>query len=168
MEILDAHETIETLGLPYLRELSTFGALSDEVIVDMLTNGLIRRFAKGEYIARLDQIASEFEVVLQGRFAFYKHSEDSDVLTRYFCAGEQLGFDLMIGLIPHNGIDVATEESLILDISSNQFYDLRLNFPADFGLLMINLARELAREIEMLENVIGTGTGWQGENSESL
>jgi hypothetical protein len=28
---------------------------------------------------------------------------------------------------------------------------------------MINLARELAREIEMLENVIGKGTGWQGE-----
>jgi hypothetical protein len=33
MEIIGAHETIETLGLPYLRELSTFGALSDEVIV---------------------------------------------------------------------------------------------------------------------------------------
>jgi CRP-like cAMP-binding protein len=163
MQILDATEVIEKLGLPYLRELSTFGALSDPVIVDLLTNGVIKRFAKGEYIARLDQIASEFQVVLRGRFAFYKHGEDCDVLTRYFCAGEQMDFDLMIGLIPHNGIDVATEESLTLNISSEQFHDLHLNFPADFGLLMINLARELAREIEMLENVIGKGTGWQGD-----
>ena len=163
MEILDAHETIDALGLPYLHELSTFGALSDEIIVDLMTNGVIRRYARGEYITRLNQIASEFQIVLQGRFAFYKHSEESDVLTRFFCAGEQMDFDLMIGLIPHNGIDVATEDSLILDISSEQFYGLRVNFPTDFGLLMINLARELAREISLLEDVIGKGTGWLGE-----
>ena len=163
MEIIDPVEAIENLGLTRLRELSTFGALSDEVIVDLLTNGVIRRYARGEYISRLDQVASEFEVVLQGRFAFYKHGEDSDVLTRYFCAGEQMGFDLMIGLISHNGIDVAVEESLLLDISSEQFYELHVSFPADFGLLMINLSRELAREIAMLEDVIGKGTGWLGE-----
>ena len=160
MEILDATEVIETLGLPYLRELSTFGALSDEVIADMLTNGVIKRFEKGEYIARLNQIASEFKVVLRGKFAFYKHGEDCDVLTRHFCQGEQMDFDLMIGLIPHNGIDVATEESMVLDIGSDQFYNLHVNFPNDFGLLMINLSRELAREIAMLEDVIGEGTGW--------
>jgi hypothetical protein len=28
---------------------------------------------------------------------------------------------------------------------------------------MINLSRELAREIAMLEDVIGKGTGWLGE-----
>ncbi len=48
MEVLDAGNTIETLGLPSLRELSTFGALSDEVIVDLLTNGVVKRYAKGE------------------------------------------------------------------------------------------------------------------------
>lgn len=163
MNVLDAAETIEKLGFPYLRELSTFGALSDEVIIDLLTNGVIKHYARGEYIARLDEVASEFQVVLQGKFAFYKHGEESDVLTRYFCAGDQVGFDLMIGLIPHNGIDVATEESLLLDISSEQFYDLHVNFPADFGLLMINLARELSREIALLEDVIGKGTGWLAE-----
>ncbi len=163
MEILNSGETIESLGLPYLKELSTFGALSDRVIVDLMTNGVIRRYARGEYITRLNQVASEFQVVLQGRFAFYKHGEESDVLTRFFCAGEQMDFDLMIGLIPHNGIDVATEESLILGISSDQFYGLHVKSPKDFGLLMINLSRELAREISMLEDVIGKGTGWMGE-----
>jgi signal-transduction protein with cAMP-binding, CBS, and nucleotidyltransferase domain len=154
MEVIDAAEVIETLGFPYLRELSTFGALSDEVIADMLTNGVIKRFEKGEYVVRINQIAAEFKVVLRGKFAFYKHGEDCDILT-----GEQMDFDLMIGLIPHNGIDVATEESMVLDIGSDQFYNLHVNFPADFGLLMINLSRELAREIAMLEDVIGEGAG---------
>lgn len=74
-----------------------------------------------------------------------------------------MGFDQMIGLFTQNGTDVVLEDSLVLDISNQQFSSLRIDFPADFGLLMINLARELAREIEILENVIGRGTGWREE-----
>ena len=69
----------------------------------------------------------------------------------------------MIGLSTHNGTDVILEDSLILDVSSDQFFKLHVDFPKDFGLLMINLSRELAREIELLENVIGRGTGWREE-----
>lgn len=160
MEVLDADEVIDNLGLAYFRELSTFGALSDEFIIDLLENGTIRQFNKGEYLARYGEAAADFQVVLQGRMAFYKHSEVCDVLTRYFNTGEQMGFDLMIGTISHNGIDVATENSKILDVNSDQFYELLVNFPAEFGLLMINLTRELSREIALLEDVIGDTTGW--------
>jgi hypothetical protein len=74
-----------------------------------------------------------------------------------------MGFDLMIGLIPHDGTDVAVEDCLVLDVGSDQFYQLHVDFPTEFGLLMINLARELSREIEMLEDVIGKSTGWNLE-----
>ena len=163
MEILDATETIEMLGFDYLNELSTFGALSNKAIQNLLEKGVIKRFARGEYITRLNQVASDFQVLLRGRIAYYKCFEGRDVLTRHFNQGEQIGFDLMIGLLTHNGTDVAVEESIILDISSEQFHRLHVEFPADFGLLMINLSRELAREIEILEDVIGKGTGWQQE-----
>ena len=161
MKLLDASEVIESLGLPYLRELATFGALPDKVIVDLLSRGTIRQFNRGEYVVRRSQIASDFQIVLQGKTAFYKHYEECDILTRHFRAGEQMGFDLMIGLIPHDGTDVAVEDCLVLDVGSDQFYQLHVDFPAEFGLLMINLARELSREIEMLEDVIGKSTGWK-------
>ena len=164
MEIIAAAKVINSLGLPYFRELASFGALSDEVILDLLTAGTIRHYAKGDYLSRYDEIAKDFQVVLQGKIAFYKHCEGQDTLTRHFCKGEQLGFDLMIGLIPHNGTDVAVEDSLILEISSAQFYDLHIDHPADFGLFMINMARELSREIALLEDVIGKSTGWHLEN----
>ena len=160
MQVLSADNIIDSLGLPHLRNLSTFGALSSQVIADMLGMGQIRQLDKGEYLARYGELATAFQVVLQGRIAFYKHSDECDVLTRYFNAGEQLGFDLMIGMIEHNGIDVATESTTVLDISSDQFLDLQQKYPVDFGLLMINLTRELSREITMLENVIGDTTGW--------
>jgi len=163
VEILDASEVIESLGMHYLRELATFGALSDEVIVDLLKRGTIRQFKRGEYIARYAEVARDFHIVLRGKTAFYKHFEECDVLTRHFREGEQIGFDLMIGLIPHDGTDVAVEDCQVLEISSTQFYRVHVNHPAQFGLLMINLARELSREIEMLEDVIGKSTGWNLE-----
>jgi len=163
MEILEADVAIEKLGRDYLNELSTFGALSNEVINDLLRMGVIRHYQKGEYVTRLEKVADEFQVVLSGCIAYYRHFEGRDVLTRQFRQGEQIGFDLMIGLLNHNGTDVAQQESLVLDISREQFFKLHVDFPADFGLLMINLARELAREIEILENVIGRGTGWREE-----
>ena len=146
-----------------MQELSTFGALSEEVIVDLLQKGSISQIDKGEYIAHFGEEAADFQVVLQGSLAYFKRFEGHDVLTRYFRQGEQLGFDEMIGLIQRNGTDVAAEDSVILNISNSQFYNLHEEFPAEFGVFMINLARELAREIEMLEDVIGQGTGWQAE-----
>ena len=163
MKVLEAAEVIDRLGIPYLQDLSTFGALSETVIVDLLQHGRIEQLDKGEYIAHFDEEASNFQVVLQGTLAYYKRFEGHDVLTRHFRRGEQLGFDEMIGLIVRDGTDVADEDSLILNISSSQFYNLHVEYPAEFGVFMINLARELAREIEMLENVIGKGTGWRGE-----
>jgi CRP-like cAMP-binding protein len=163
MEVVDSAEVIEQLGLPYFQELATFGALSNEIIIDLLTSGTIRRFSKGEYLARFDVTATDFQVLLQGKMAFYKHCEGYDILTRHFNEGDQMGFDLMLGLIPHNGTDVAIEDCLLLDISSAQFYNLHVDYPIDFGLLMINLARELSREIALLENVIEESPLWQLE-----
>lgn len=163
MRIIEAAEVIERLGIGYLQELSTFGALSQEVIIHLLQEGRIEQLEKGEYIAHFGEEASDFQVVLQGALAYYKRFEGHDVLTRHFRQGEQLGFDEMIGLIRRDGTDVAAEDSLILNVSNSQFYGLHVEFPAEFGVFMINLARELAREIEMLENVIGQGTGWQAE-----
>ena len=163
MKVLDAEEAINTLGWEYLHELSTFGALSEAVISDLLHNGVIHQLDKGEYVSRVERVAEDFQVVLSGRVAYYRHFDDCHVLTRYFGQGEQMGFDQMIGLLTQDGTDVAVEESLVLDISNKQFSRLHVGFPADFGLLMINLARELAREIEILENVIGKGTGWREE-----
>ena len=163
METIDAKELIDSLGIAYFTELSTFGALSEEVICDMLENGKIERIHKGEYINHEGEQAEDFQVVLQGRIAYYKHCEGHDVLTRHFCRGEQLGFDEMIGLIERSGTDVAAEDSTVLSISSTQFYELHLRYPTQFGVFMLNLARELSREIALLEDVIGKGTGWIAE-----
>lgn len=163
MQLVDPAEVIESLGLPYLKELSTFGALSEAVILDLVTHGKIESLDKGDYVIHDHEKADDFQIILKGKIAYYKHQQGHDVLTRYFAQGEQMGFDEMIGLIIRDGTDVAVDDSLLLSISSSQFYNLHVEYPGEFGILMLNLSRELAREIEILEDVIGKGTGWQGE-----
>ena len=165
MQTVDAKAVIETLGLDYLRGLPSFSALEDSVITDLLRGGTIIKLARGEYIARYDEVAADFQIVLRGELAYYKHCGDHDVLTRHFRQGEQVGFDEMIGLVNRDGTDVATQESLLLTISNEQFFEMHVRYPAEFGIFMLNLARELSREIEMLEDVIGEGTGWEAKLS---
>ena len=66
MLTIDADNVIDKFGIEYFRELSTFGALPDEMILELLRGGTIVRLSKGEYIARFDEEASEFQVVLSG------------------------------------------------------------------------------------------------------
>lgn len=167
MKTVDAKQVIDQLGLAYFHELSTFGALSDKAIVALLNQGEITQWKKGETEDVSTPALSDFYVVLQGDIAYYRHCEDHDVLTRHFRSGEQMAFDVMISMRPNAGIEVASEDSLVLTISSDQFFQFHVDFPSDFGLLMINLSRELSREIAMLEQVIGDSTGWVSEDKGS-
>ena len=161
MSSLDASEVIAEHGMAYFQAMSTFGALSEGFIRDVLETGQIEQLHKKDYITRAGEPAEEFHVVLEGEVAYYRHGEGQDVLTRRFTRGEQMGFDLMLGLIPYEGTDVALQDSKVLTVSKTQFYQLHVDHPQEFGIFMINLARELSREIEILEDVISKGQGWQ-------
>ncbi len=160
MKTLDIDFVLEWLGRTYFQELSTFGALSEESVIFLLAGGHLLQLHKGELLYRAGDPAAGFYVVLHGDLRFYKQSEGRDVLTRHFGRGELLGFDAMIGLHPRSGTAVASEDTLVLDVGSALFFDLHRLYPADFGLMMINLSRELSREIALLENVIGQSLGW--------
>lgn len=160
MKTLSPQPLMESLGLAYFRELSSFGAISDAAIIDLITKGTVVSLEKGEVLKGFESEGEGFNIVLQGNIAFYKHCEGHAVLTRNFVSGEQIGFDTMIAMIANSGTELAAQDSIVLQVSPVQFFDLHLDFPADFGLFMINLSRELAREISTLEDVIGKSTGW--------
>ncbi|NVK40392.1 MAG: cyclic nucleotide-binding domain-containing protein [Oceanospirillaceae bacterium] len=160
MRVLETTELLTALAPGYTRELATFGALSDDCVQHLLWQGRLLALESGEVLYRPGSPANGFFVVISGMLAFYKHFETYDVLTRHFRAGEQLGFDAMIGLQPRSGTAVAVTPLRVLEIGVELFHDIQQRYPADFGLIMINLAREMSREIAALEQVIGQSTGW--------
>jgi signal-transduction protein with cAMP-binding, CBS, and nucleotidyltransferase domain len=73
---------------------------------------------------------------------------------RHYEFGQQIGFMSLIALHPRVGKAVADKDSIILKINSDVFYQLHLTMPQDFGLLMMNLAREMSRTLCAVENII--------------
>ncbi len=154
MKTIAGVELLQAWGDDYFRALSTFGALQDATIRALLEAGQVMELSQGEVLYRPGDKAGGFYVILKGTIALYMHHHDRDALTRLYCQGEQLGFVDMIGLHDHWSTSVAQQTTTLVHISSDQFFELHLQAPDDFGLLMINLSREMARTVITLAEVI--------------
>ena len=64
--------------------------------------------------------------------------------------GEQIGYVSMIGLFQRLGDGRAHGPTVLLEVSSDLFHQLHEEFAFDFGILMLNLSREMARAIRVL------------------
>ena len=154
MKSITLRHLLQKFSLDYLRELSTFGALSDEMIIKLFEEGEIFRLDEGEELYHVDDPVDEFYVVLSGRIALYHHHLSQPALTHYYNAGAQIGYVGLIALHERMGTAIADKQSHILSISKSQYFDLHLSSPQTFGLLTLNLAREMARTIGEMGDLI--------------
>ena len=60
----------------------------------------------------------------------------------------------MIALQDHPGKAIAASDSYIIELSSDLFYNLHCDNPQDFGLLRMNLSRDMARVVVDLSNAL--------------
>jgi len=154
MKTLTLTELYQQFSSEYFQGLSTFGALSEEVVKRLLAEGEIFELEPGENLYQVDSSVNELYVILSGKIALYHHCHDKPGLTHYYTPGQQIGFVGLITLQKRKGTAVANEKCCILSISTEQYYDLHRTSPDAFGLLTLNLAREMARTIGEMGDVI--------------
>jgi CRP-like cAMP-binding protein len=152
-DLIDRH-VLKKYPCECLRELATFGALSDECIQSLLKNGRLFELAAGEALYEAGSSANEFYLILDGSLDLFHHHEGKHAPTRTYHAGDQLGFVGIIALHPHRGTALACETCWVLAIEGKQFFELSHSQPESFGILMINLSRGMARTISILGNII--------------
>lgn len=129
---------------------STFGALSDEAVGFICARGRVVELADGERLFETGSAADSFFVVLEGRLDCFRECGGPDVPINQVCFGEQIGYASMIGLFPRLGYGRAFGRTLLIEVSIDLFYALHKSHPFDFGILMLNLSREMARRIRHL------------------
>ena len=154
MEKLSVEQFSVILDPAELNEGSIFGALSEDATRFLLGNGVILRVAAGEEVFSAGDSGDSFFVVCEGSLDFYKHHEGRSVKTRSVGHGGELGFVAMIALQPHSGDAIAAKDSVLLEISSLLFSKLHEQHPQDFGLITLNLSRDMARVINQLGNAL--------------
>ena len=141
MRTLDGQSLAAERGLDYFKAGSTFGALSDEAIRFLLIRGRIVSLADGE---ELDD-ADGFFVVLQGQLDCFRQHGNEEVPILSVTFGEQIGYVSMIGLFRRLANGRAHGPTVLLHLSPDLFYQFHEELPFDFGILMLNLSREMAR-----------------------
>ena len=154
MKELSVDQVLDQFPFDHLRELATFGALTDGCILSLLENGRLMELAPGEALYEAGSSADEFYVIIDGSLDLFHHYEGKWAPTRTYHPGGQLGFVGIIALHPHKGTAVACETCWVMAITGKQFFELNHTAPESFGLLMINLSRGMARTISILGDVI--------------
>jgi CRP-like cAMP-binding protein len=154
MQTLEGSQVIEQLGLEYLKQGSTFGALSDDGIRYLFEQGRVLQLEKDDLLFQVGDPGNRFYIILKGSFRFFKHHHGKRRYIRDHVFGEELGFIGMVALHDRRGSAQAAEESIVLEISTLLFNRLHQSLPTDFGLLLLNLARGMARRIRELNNML--------------
>ncbi|RBO82832.1 MULTISPECIES: cyclic nucleotide-binding domain-containing protein [Marinomonas] len=154
MQTVLANEAKYDISPAELKKGSIFGALSDSGIQYLLDNGVIHQVGMGEEIFSYGSKGNSFHAVLHGNLDFYKQHGDKQTRTRTIKFGEAIGFVSMIALHERVGSLHANEDSLLLEISSQLFSDFHDDYPFDFGILLMNLSRDMARTIRVLSNAL--------------
>ncbi len=147
MKTVDGCALIDKLGMDCLRQVSVFGALSEDGIAFLMTRGRVLQLDAGEVLYQPGDRGDCFYVVLQGVLSFHQLHEGRLAHVRDVEMGEEVGFCAMIALHDRVGRPVAAGPCLVLEVTSAQFYDLHEERPTDFGLLLLNLARGMARTL---------------------
>ncbi|MDX1735419.1 MAG: cyclic nucleotide-binding domain-containing protein [Halioglobus sp.] len=109
---------------------------------------------EGENLFTQGQPGNSFHVIIQGSVSYYKYHEGRYAYIREYCTGEQIGFMSLIGLHERVGRAECHEETIALEIDSAVFQAFHREFPVEFGILMINLAREMARSLRSVDNLL--------------
>jgi len=133
---------------------SVFGALPPSAIRWLLDNGIIRELKQGEQLFSPGEPGNSFHVILAGSVDYYKFHNGRFAYIRKFNSGEQIGFVSMIALHDRVGRAEACEESITLEIDSDVYHDFHISHPLEFGILMMNLAREMARTLRNTNNIL--------------
>jgi len=150
MQLISIDDFTEIMAPGDLAGGSVFGALSVEATLFLLENGKLYSVARGHSLFEYGDSGGRFFVVCKGSLDFFKQHMGESRHIRVVNFGEETGFVPMIALHQQSGSAVAREDCIVLEISSALFAEFQRKYAVDFGVLTLNLAREMARVIDKM------------------
>ncbi|WP_428036035.1 Crp/Fnr family transcriptional regulator [Amphritea sp.] len=155
MNVISFDELQRQFPEGFCQHLSMFGALSEESLNFLLQQGNLLAVQVGDELFRVGDNSDKFYVIISGAVRFYQQRDHDGerVPLRLYMAGEQIGFVGMIGLHERRGDAVIETEGYLLEISSALFHQLCEQYPEMFMIFLINITREMSREISHLDQM---------------
>lgn len=135
-----------------LKNGSICAALSEPSIDFLLRNGELYQAKRGDVVFEYGKEGDGFFIVCQGCLDFYKVHNNVCRHNREIDFGEEIGFLSMIALRERTGNAIAQKDTILLKVPAELFSKLHQEYPFDFGIMTLNLARDMARVLHKISN----------------
>ena len=151
--IKDKGATIQAI-LPILKNVTIFSGFSDEEIVRICESCVIMEAKVGELIMEENSVAKEIFVILKGRANVVLNLKEDPLELMEFGPGSCIGEASVIGIQNHSASAVAIEDAMLLVLSRQILMELFEKDKAVFSLLILNIAREIARRLHHTDEIL--------------
>jgi len=140
--------------LPILRNVTIFSGLSEREISAISNSCDIMDAAAGDVLLEEGKAATEIFVILQGRINLLLNMHDNPLEIFEFGPGHCIGEASVIGIQNHSASAVVIENTTLMILSRKVLMDI---FEVDsrlFSLLILNIAREIARRLHHTDEIL--------------
>jgi CRP-like cAMP-binding protein len=146
-------EDIESV-VPILSDIAIWGGVTEEQchkIFKRLETGI---FKEGENIFQKGDEPSHIYIVRKGKIGLMIIDQQINLLKKTLVTGESFGVASLMAMRRHTSTALALEDSEVLVLSREALWQLRREDIALFALLMMNIARELARRLKLTDDIL--------------
>ena len=140
--------------LPILSEIAIFGGFSDSQLHEIFKYVEECLFKQGEIIFQKGEDPSHIYIVKNGKIDLLITQRDVVLKKKTLMTGDCFGEASLMGMRKHTATAVALEDSDVMVLSWRALLQLRKEDSALFSLLMMNIARELARRLELTDEIL--------------
>jgi CRP/FNR family cyclic AMP-dependent transcriptional regulator len=127
--------------------VSLFGAMSDEQL-DYLISRMSRKSChSGERLFSKGDLPSSIYILVSGRVDFVTEESGISKIQSVFKTGDCFGETAVIGIQTQLGTAIASGDDVeVLELSREALIDIQANNIRLYGILMMNIAREVSRK----------------------
>jgi CRP/FNR family cyclic AMP-dependent transcriptional regulator len=146
-------EDVESV-LPILSEIAIFGGFLDRQLSEIfkyLEEGV---FKQGEYIFQKGDEPSYIYIVKKGKIDLLITKQKVILKKKILAAGDCFGEASLMAMHKHTATAIALEDSEVMVLSRRALLQLQREDSKLFSLLMMNIARELARRLELTDEIL--------------
>jgi CRP/FNR family transcriptional regulator, cyclic AMP receptor protein len=140
--------------LATLRSVTIFAGLNEEHLAALISDCEQLNFAPGELLIREGTPASDIYVIIKGRVSVFLEKDGRVVPITEFGAGDCVGEISVIGILNHTASVKALQETAVLVFAKKLLMDIFHTDPRLFSLVILNIARELARRLHHTNEIL--------------
>lgn len=136
-----------------LYKISIWGGLTDDQQEKIFRQLEVGFFTKGEYIFRTGDQPTHIYIVKSGKVDLIASNQEVTIQKEVVTTGGSFGIAALMAMQPHMVTAIAAEDSEIMVLSRQAILGIRYEDIELFALLMMNIAREIARRLKLTDDI---------------